>query len=934
MVDIQTETTKKKSFRERFNISRLALKHSWLVICFWLAISVAGLFAFSSLKYALFPDVTFPVVIVHAQAPIETTVSTESQLTEPLEKSLQPLTLEGIDIFSHSYPGQTVVTVMFDGGTSLKASTNKVETLLDRAALPPETDLEVIPLNLNESAAIGYALKSESKTLSELSDIAKQEIIPSLAQVSGVLKIDLLGEAVPNEEENGSLPIDNVPSLVRANGENAIGIRIIKRGDANTLEVVRKIEEAVENLQPKLPEVQLVLAATQADYIREATQATIDALILAIVLAILVIFPFLRNLRASLIAALAIPISLLGTCIVMAVAGLNLETITLLALALVIGIIVDDSIVDIENISRHIERGETPRKAAILGTDEIGLTVVASTFTIAAVFLPVAFMGGTLGKFFKPFGLTVSAAVLISLLVARTLCPVLAVYWLKPRQRKGDQANEQEDTQPVTEARAYTPTNPEQLNVFARKYRSLLRWSLNHRKVVLGLTILSFIAGISLIPLIPAGFIPQVNRNEFNVVYETSLPKLPARLKSAPEEKIKPKSESDRSSTESKSSFDWVSNLAESPNKFLLYRTRRVGERLERSVQKLPEVESVFTLAGLYGIPTKGKVYIKLNSDRQLHITEIQDRVRASLPKLRGVKISVEDILFVDTGEGDQPLQITLLGDDLKVLNSTAQKLKTEMEKLPGVVDVNVSGMDVKADDPIQIERKNGQRAITVGANVNHGLAIGDATKQVVAIAESLLPPGIKLDLQGQSALAWEILGDFAVTLLLSVTCMLAVLLLLFGRLLEPIVVGLCLPLSMIGALLALLITQKEFSMISLIGIIFLLGLLDKNVLLLIDYASQLRRAGMNRTEALLETGVVRMRPILMTTTSTIVGMLPLALGWGAGAELRQPMAIAIIGGLLTFSVLSLIVVPVLYTLLEDLWSKFFKNGRFKKSRI
>ncbi|MGK7914055.1 MAG: efflux RND transporter permease subunit, partial [Prochloraceae cyanobacterium] len=415
-----------------------------------------------------------------------------------------------------------------------------------------------------------------------------------------------------------------------------------------------------------------------------------------------------------------------------------------------------------------------------------------------------------------------------------------------------------------------------------------------------------------------------------------SLPKLPARLKSAPEEKIKPKSESDSSSTESKSSFDWVSNLAESPNKFLLYRTRRVGEKLERAVRKVPEVESVFTLAGLYGIPTKGKLYVKLNSDRQLHITEIQDQVRDSLSKLklRGVKTSVEDILFVDTGQGEQPLQVTLLGDDLKLLNTTAQDLKTQMQKIPGVVDVNVSGMDVKADVPIEIERKNSQRAITVGANINHGLALGDATEQVMTLAESLLRPGIKLDVQGQSALAWEILGDFAVTLLLSVTCMLAVLLLLFGRLLEPIVVGLCLPLSMIGALLALLITQKEFTMISLIGIIFLLGLLDKNVLLLIDYASQLRRVGMSRTEALLETGVVRMRPILMTTTSTIVGMLPLALGWGAGAELRQPMAIVIIGGLLTFSVLSLIVVPVLYTLLDDLWSKVFKNGKFKKSRI
>ncbi|MGH2416451.1 MAG: efflux RND transporter permease subunit, partial [Microcystaceae cyanobacterium] len=344
------------------------------------------------------------------------------------------------------------------------------------------------------------------------------------------LKVNLLGDSSST----------NFPTLVRFNGQDALAFQVIKRGDANTLEVVSQVEKAVKQLQADLPEVQLVLAETQAKYIREATHATIDALILAIILAILVIFPFLRSFRATLITALAIPISLLGTCIIMAISGFNLETITLLALALVIGIVVDDAIVDVENISRHIDQGETPKQAAIRGTNEIGLAVSASTLTIMAVFLPVAFMGRSVGQFFKPFGLIVSAAVLFSLLVARTLSPVLAVYWLKPKQREQGRRGDK-------------PPSP-----ITNRYRNLLHWSLYHRKIVLGIAILSFIVGIALIPLIPKGFIPKLDRGEFNIVYTTPLPKLLSRLNSENSQLPiqNPKSED--------GAFAWLTDLAKS----------------------------------------------------------------------------------------------------------------------------------------------------------------------------------------------------------------------------------------------------------------------------------------------------------------------------------------------------------------------------------
>jgi multidrug efflux pump subunit AcrB len=275
----------------------------------------------------------------------------------------------------------------------------------------------------------------------------------------------------------------------------------------------------------------------------------------------------------------------------------------------------------------------------------------------------------------------------------------------------------------------------------------------------------------------------------------------------------------------------------------------------------------------------------------------------------------VEDLPFVETGE-DPSFKVALIGKDLKQLNNSAIAFKKEIQQLSGFEDVRVSGEDGQLET---INHLDGKRVIYINANLTQEQAIGDATDKARAIATNLLPSDVTLDFEGDSARAGKILGEFAVTLCLAVILMLITLYLPFGRWLEPMVIGSSLPLSIVGAMLALLITRSDFGMISLIGLIFLLGLLDKNGILLLDYANQLRQAGMNRTEAILETGVVRLRPIVMTTFSTILGMLPIALGLGAGAELRQPMAVGIIGGLITSSLLSLIVVPVLYTLLEDL---------------
>jgi multidrug efflux pump subunit AcrB len=873
----------------RYNLSRWAINHCWLTIGFWLAIAVAGLLALSSLKYGLFPEVTFPVVIVNGTVARLSAEMTENQLTVPLEKRLQ--SLEQTTLYSSTYAGRSILSIAFDAGLNLENSTEIVKKALQSVSLPDGAKIEIFPFNLNESSAVTYAIAPSTQSLEELSQLAKTKIIPALSQLSGVLTVNLLGDADFREISDASVPDANPPTLTRLNGKDVLAVQVIKKGSANTLEVVKSAQKTIQTLQNQFPEIQFTLAETQADYIREATNATLESLFGAIFLAVLVIYPFLRSWWATLITAIAIPLSLLGTFIVMAILGLNLETLTLLALALVIGIVVDDAIVDVENISRHIEAGETPRQSAILATEEIGLTVSATSLSIVAVFVPIALMGGSLGQFFKPFAFTVASAVIFSLLVARTLSPVLSVFWLR---KKDQPSSENSFNSKITQYSSKCQT----------LYRQVLDWSLRHRPTVIGIAIASLIAGLALIPLIPQGFIPVLDRGEFNVTYTSALPNLAG--------KFKPKAE--KTTTESSGAFDWVSDIAQSPEGFLLRRTRRTAEKLEPTILALPETQSIFTIAGLQGNPLKGKTYVQLKGDRDLKTSQVQENLRQSLPKLPKVTTSVEDILFVQTGD-DSPLKVALMGEDLNLLQTTAEKLKTEVEKIPGLIQLKLTGITANGDS---IEHFKGKRAVYLSANLAPDYTLGEITRQVEAIAQSLLPTGITLQLQGDSARIGQVFTEFAIALLLSLGGMLLILVLLFRSFLEPLVIALSLPLSIVGAMLGLLITQSDFGMISLIGLIFLLGLLDKNAILLIDYANQLRKKGFNRHEALLETGIVRLRPILMTTASTILGMLPLALGLGAGAELRQPMAVAIMGGLMTSCLLSLIVVPVLYTLVED----------------
>ena len=858
------------SLRKRFNISRLAIDHPRSTVAFWLVLVVVGAVAAGSLKFALFPDITYPVVVVQAAAPIDGAEQTEAQLTLPIEQALRALPGTS-DVGSTTYPGQVVINVPFDVGSDLEASRQTVEATLKTLKLPAETSTQVLPINLNEAVVATYAVESSALPLDRLSALASREIVPAIQALPGVLKVHTLGEP---RGANPPEAASQAGTLVRLNGRAALALQVVKRGDANTLDVADRVAATVQQINSRsgADGVKMTLAQTQADYIRAATRQTLQALAEAVVISALVIFPFLWNWRATAISALAIPTSLLGTAVVMVLYGFNLETITLLALAMIVGNVVDDAIVDLENIARHLDMGQSSREAAIKATDEIGLTVTAATLTVVAVFLPIGLMSGVLGQFFRPFGITISAAMLISLLVSRTLSPVLAVYWLEAR------APRKEVTDASTSPGTMHMVTPSAL---VRHYSRWLAWSLAHRRVVLGGAVLCFAASLALIPLIPKGFIPTLDRGEFYLNYSTP-PATPPEGPAAAE-------------------FDPLQD------------SLAVAAKLDAFVRQSPAVEAAFTIVGTrQGEAHKGSIHIQLKADRQISTADLQQQFRRTMPALAGVTTSVEDIPFVDSG-GERPVQLRLVGDDVVALQQAGQALTQRLKSVPGLTDISSSTTRMDGNVPLEIQHHNGRRVALITANLGPNAAIGEVTDRAVEAAKATLPPGISLDLGGESAQAEEIIGSFLKTLGLSLVCIFLVLYALFRSLLDTVVVIASLPLCIVGAMLGLLVTQADFGMVSMLGIIFLLGLTNKNAILIVDYIKQLRATGLPRRKAILLAAPIRLRPILMTTAATVLGMLPLALGFGAGSELRIPMAIAIMGGLLTSTVLSLVVVPVVY---------------------
>ncbi len=817
-----------------------------------MVLSIAGIVAFLHLKVALLPDIAAPVVIVTVNSGEIDVAKNEQAVTDPIERVLKDL--PGVTrLHSLTYPEYTIVDMSFDVNGSLAARRSQVADALQDVKLPAGSKTTLSTLNLNETSVVTYALVRGALPLARLGEIATQQLAPALRTVDGVLKAEVIGA-----QSTGAHA-----SAYRYNGRQAVAVAVVKRANANTLDIDEACAKVVAAFRAANPALAVERTSEQATYIREATQATTEALGLAIVLAIVVILPFLRDWRATMISAVAIPVSLLGTAVVMWALHFNLETITLLALALVVGVIVDDAIVAVENIVRHLEAGETPMNAALHANKEIGLTLVAASFTIVAVFLPIGLMQGTLGQFFRAFGITASAAVLFSLLAARTLSPAIAAWWLRPHGRSAGAA-------------AFEPRPPVDVNrsTVHPEYRRLIDWSLRHRRYVIALAFGAFAAGLALIPFIPKGFIPHLDRGEFLITFQT-------------------------------------------PLGTSLNDTIAAARTLETSVRADPAVSDVYTAIGAQaGRPNAGTLDVRLKRDRKVKTIDVENAVRDRLPAIDGVVATVEDVPYVGS-DSPKALQFALVGNNLDRLRTVGRSFEHRVEKLKGFVDVSASGLS--DGTPFSaIEHVGGVRAVQISADLVPTLQIGDANDIVLALARKYLPRDVTLTFGGNSADVVATFREFGIALALSVLAIFLVLMVLFRSWVDPIVITASLPLSIVGALFALWLTRADFGLISLMAVIFLFGLVNKNAILLVDRINKLRALGFSRPEAIGEAGAQRLRPIVMTTAATILGMLPIALGFGAGAELRQPMAVAIIGGLMTSTLLSLVVIPVAYTIFDD----------------
>ncbi|WP_151801709.1 efflux RND transporter permease subunit [Acinetobacter guillouiae] len=779
-------------------------------------------------------------------------------------------------------------------------------------------------------------------------------------------------------------------SAALLNGHPVIGFEITRSKGASEVDVEIGVKEALETLKAAHPDIKITEAFNFVNPVVDNYKGSMSLLYEGALLAILVVWLFLRDWRATIIAATALPLSILPALIGMYYLGFTLNIVTLLAMSLVVGILVDDAIVEIENIIRHLRMGKTPYEAAMEAADEIGLAVIATTFTLIAVFLPTAFMSGIAGKFFVQFGWTAALAIFASLLVARLLTPMMSAYILKPWVGKVESHHDNQ----VLDDQSQAIKDHGDLELqhdrakdgrVMRAYMRMVTWCLNHRWITLSSAIIFFIASLMLIPLLPTGFVPPPDTGQTQVRVE--LPpgsQFPDTLKAA--------------------------------------------EYARSLIKDHPEIKSVYTTigggsagtdpfaGGASSEPRKATLTIQVTarSDRAASLQKIENDLRQRLAPLPGARIQV------GIAGNNSQYQIALSGDDPDVLISTARQVEREIRTIPNIGSITSSAALIrpelvirpdfaKAADlgittqniaetvriatagdfdqnlaklnlsqrqipiviklplsarqdqdlikrlmitgskgpvmlgtiaqvniesgPSQIDRFNRLRNINFNIELNDQ-PLGDVAAAVDKLPTiKNLPPTVKRTNLGDADVMEQLFASFGLAMLTGVLCIYVVLVLLFKDFLQPITILVALPLALGGAFVLLLLAKSSFSMPSLIGLIMLMGIASKNSILLVDYAIIARNERQySRMNALLDACHKRARPIIMTTLAMGAGMFPIALGIGTDPSFRAPMAISVIGGLITSTFLSLLVIPVVYTFIDDIHNMLFKRNKANKS--
>ncbi|MGH8294597.1 MAG: efflux RND transporter permease subunit [Steroidobacteraceae bacterium] len=722
------------------------------------------------------------------------------------------------------------------------------------------------------------------------------------------------------------------------NGRPAISFGVYQAKGASDVAVLKRVEQALAKVRKQYPAVTISRTFTTVTYTKENYHSAMSALLEGSALAVLMVWIFLRDVRATLISALAIPLSAIPTFLFMQWIGFSLNQITLLALSLVSGVLVDDAIVEIENIVRHKRMGKSAFQAALDAADQIGLAVIATSATIIAVFLPVSFMGGIIGQFFKQFGLTVAAAVFFSLLVARLLTPVIAAYALK------------------SDLPHHTGDGP-----FMTRYLQLLRWCVRNRWKTIACGTLFFILSLAGLMIMPKSFVPESDSGNTSLHIE-----LPPGVNLDDTKKVADAAYRIVASQPQVTSVDESVGDKGSLNSADLYIT--LVPRSKRDISQTKWQDKVLGL--LKAIPDARMNFQTQNGDSDGHaitiditgddlglLTRTARRVMEQMRKLPGVidvgsqddlpqpqilirpRFDLAARLGVTVASISDTIRIATLGDlmqndakftlpDRQVpilvsLKSSARHDLSTLENLPvptssgGTVPLKAVADISFGQGPVSIHSRDQSLTVAIDADLN-GIQLGTAMKEIYAVpALKHLPPGVRLVPAGNAQLMSELFADFGIAMVTGLLMVFAVLVLLFVRVLQPLTILSSLPLSLGGAVLALWVTDKPLSLGVMIGFLMLMGIVAKNAILLVDFAIEEMRAGKDRLTALLEAGHKRARPIVMTTFAMVAGMLPVALA--VGDEFRAPMAIAVIGGLITSTALTLIVVPAGFTLIDDI---------------
>jgi multidrug efflux pump subunit AcrB len=786
-------------------------------------------------------------------------------------------------------------------------------------------------------------LEQSVRTTGTIASARELAALPIVLSDGRTVRLDTIADIRDQASERRQLAL--------LDGKPVIGFEILRAWGAGALEVAEESRAAVERLGKQYPGVKFKEVNSTVDFIHESYASSMEMLFEGAILAVIVVWVFLRDWRATLISAAALPLAIIPTFWLMHLLGYSLNILTLLALSLVVGMLVDDAIVEVENIVRHLRMGKKPFEAAQDAAIEIGLAVVATTLTLCAVFVPVAFMGGIPGEFFRPFAFTATVAVLFSLLVARMLTPMMAAYMLKPH------AEQSED------------------GWMKRKYLETVHWCLQHRRKTLAISTTLLIASFALVPFIPKGFAPagdvgfavlsaelppgssledtrQVEEiirgrllkmpevmnvysvvgsaaggggpgNSGDSVSDVRRASLSAQLVPADDRSVT-QQEFQRMAAQSMRDIPGVRLSFGGQNGSKLQITLAgddpdqlslAASAVERDLRTIPRIGNVVSNASLM----KPEIVIRPLPDRAAELGVTTDTLSA-VTRIATSGDVENSLAKLNLASRQIPIRVQLPSNargDLESIKLLAVPGKNGPVPLMSVADVSLGA------GPARITRYDRSRNVTIEVDLN-GLPLGD----VIAKTRTLpslknLPAGVRQMQTGEAEFMAELFGGFAQAIVVGILCIYLLLVLLFREFLQPITILSALPPSAGGALVALFLTNYQMSVPSLIGMLMLMGVVTKNSILLVEYAVMaMHERGLSRYDALIDACSKRARPIVMTTIAMGAGMLPIAMGWSGDPSFRSPMGVAVIGGLLASTALSLFVVPVIFTLTDDLQQK------------